>query len=126
MKMKTPYQLRFQGATEVCSHFSDWSSVKYSETAGFFIETTVWQVNNGSGWENLEDATTEFKGERIYEDDELGRIPNHRRFQTYRPISRAQAIRIFLDAWDDHGGMMTAIDEALDAAGIEPLQISES
>lgn len=110
----------------MCSHFSDWSSVKYSETAGFFIETTVWQVNNGSGWENLEDATTEFKGERIYEDDELGRIPNHRRFQTYRPISRAQAIRIFLDAWDDHGGMMTAIDEALDAAGIEPLQISES
>ena len=126
MTKKTPYQLRFENATEVCSYFSDWSCVKYSETAGFFIESTVWQINNGEGWETFDDERPCLNAELIFEGDELGRPPNCRRFQTYRPISRDQAIRIFLDAWDDHGGMMTAIDEALDAAGVEPLQMSES
>lgn len=99
----------------------------YSESAGFFIKAEVWQRNNGAGWESFDyEAPGEFEGEPIFEGDEFGRPPNHRRFHTYRPITRDQAIRIFLDAWTDHGGMMTAIDEALDAAGIEPLQIDKS
>ena len=46
----------------------------------------------------------------------------HRVLKTYRPISRDQAIRHFLDGSDDVGGMMTVIYDALDRAGVAKLE----
>ncbi|MCX6960495.1 MAG: hypothetical protein NTW91_09525 [Verrucomicrobia bacterium] len=122
--IKTPYQLRYDEGEEVCTYlFTNDDVVKYSEKAGFFVQRTIWQRKAGKSWETYDsDDPGEFDLEPIYDGDELGRTPNHRSFRTYRPISRDQAIRILLHSWIDHGGMMSTIGAALDAAGIEPLR----
>lgn len=94
--MKTPYQLRYEDGKEVCTYlFTNADVVKYSEKAGFFVQKTIFQRKTGKSWESYDpESPGEFEHEPIFEGDELGRTPNHRSFETYRSISRDQAIQI--------------------------------
>ena len=124
--MKTAIQMKYEGGEEVCSlGVENDASVMYSEQAGFFIQSTIWQAKEGRTWETFDVDAPEspLVTVAIEEGDVIPALPsNYRDLRTYRPISKGQAIRLFLDMWEDHGGMMTTISEALDAAGVEPLE----
>ena len=124
--MKNTIHAKYDEADEVAGLLSESGSVKYSKTAGFFIERCIYQKRSGRTWETLDEEDFDEEVHAITgnwrcrkEAIETGRV---RILQTFRAISRDQAIRRFLDGYDDHGGMMTVIAEALDKAGIEPLE----
>ena len=124
--MKTSIQMKYEGGEEVCSlgQLND-ASLMYSEQAGFFIQSTLWQRKAGRTWETFDVDSPEspLSTVAIKDGDEIPALPsNFRTLRTFRPVSKGQAIRLFLDMWEGHGGMMSTISEALDAAGIEPLE----
>lgn len=125
--MKTAIKLKYEGGEEVCSlgELND-ASLMYSEKAGFFVQSTIWQKREERTWETFDvDAPdSPLTTVAIEDGDEIPALPsNYRDLRTYRPISKGQAIRLFLDMWEDHGGMITTISEALDAAGVGPLEV---
>jgi|GEM_PF-6691409 len=103
---------------DICDDFGvRESSLHYSDDAGFFLITRVHQRRAARTWETISDE--EYC--RLLKAGAV-RDVTVRTLATYRAVSRDQAIRIYLDGCDDHGGMMTVISNALDRAGIEPLK----
>ena len=101
--------------------------MEYSEKAGFFIRSFVHQRREGRVWQTIsateleEDVSSEGL-DRLDGRRGLAKKGTHRWLETFRPVSRDQAIRLFIDGYEDHGGMMTVILDALDKAGIAPLE----
>ena len=124
--MTTTLHAKYEQAEEVCDLRHEQGTVKYSETQGFFFERNVYQKRIGRTWETIDEddfdaETTALTGKRSGRVEAIA-TGRYRILDTFLPVSRDQAIRRFLRDWEDHGGMMTVISEALDKAGIDPLE----
>ena len=120
--MNTPTQNKYAKATEI-AEIPD-GTLKYSIEAGFFIEFWIYQRRGKRTWETISHNQIENDAEEagLESPGSLIKAGTHRMIETYRPISRDQAIRLFLDDYDNVGGMMSVISKALDGAGIAKLE----
>ena len=125
--MKNTIQSKYEGADQICDMLDGSGTVSYSEKAGFFIEFIIFQKKIGRTWETISEDDFDDEANAIYQRIGSSRKAaldsgRYRILETFRPICRDQAIRIFLNGYSDNGGMMTVIAESLDKAGIEPLK----
>lgn len=98
-------------------------TLRHSPNGGFYLSEPIMQKLVGDHWEDIDPDELARDVAASGGWDQLEAAGTHRSVWMKQRISREQAMRVFLEGWEDRGGLFDAMRDALDRAGVEPLAV---